>query len=53
MFIRFTTHVFRERLSVCVCVSFPFDSEGLMSDRYYYFLVIAYLFTFQLRDATH
>ena len=30
MFIRFTIRVFRERLSVCVCASFPFGFEGGM-----------------------
>ena len=29
MFIWFTLPVFRERLSVCVYASFPFNSEGL------------------------
>ena len=26
--IRFTVHVFRESLSVCLCVCFPFGFEG-------------------------
>ena len=32
LFIRFTVHVFRERLSICVCPSFPFGFEGGMWD---------------------
>ena len=32
LFIRFTVYVFRERLSICVCPSFPFDFEGGMWD---------------------
>ena len=31
-FIRFTERVFRERLSICVCASFPFGFEGGMWD---------------------
>ena len=32
LFIRFTVHVLRERLSICVCPSFPFGFEGGMWD---------------------
>ena len=28
----FTVHVFRERLSACVCASFPFGFDGRMWD---------------------
>ena len=28
LFIRFTVRVIRERLSMCVCLSFPFAFEG-------------------------
>ena len=30
--IRFTVRVFRERLSICVCVSFPFGNEDGLWD---------------------
>ena len=56
LFIRFTVRVFRERLSVCVCVSYPFGFEGGMwnmitSDHFlsfYFFLfqIVAFLCTF-------
>ena len=32
LFIRFTVHVFRERLSICVCVFFLFGFEGGLWD---------------------
>ena len=32
LFIRFAVRVFRERLSVCLCASFPFGFEGGMWD---------------------
>ena len=32
LFIRFTMRVFCKHLSVCVCASFPFGSEGGMWD---------------------
>ena len=32
LFIRLTVRVFRERLSICVCASFPFGFEGWMWD---------------------
>ena len=30
LIIRFTVRVLRERLSICVCASFPFGYEGRM-----------------------
>ena len=32
LFIRFTVRVFRERLAVCMCASFPFVFEGEIWD---------------------
>ena len=44
LFIRFTVRVYRESLSICVCVSFPFGFEGgmgiliaLVPDQTFYF----------------
>ena len=31
MFIRYAVRALRERLSICVCASFPFGFEGLLS----------------------
>ena len=45
LFIRFTVHVFRERLSMHVCASFPFDFEGGMWEMVVNFLIITILFT--------
>ena len=30
LFLQFIVRVFRERLSVCMCPSFPFDFEGYL-----------------------
>ena len=32
LFIRFTVHIFRERLSICKCASYPLGFEGGMWD---------------------
>ena len=37
LFIRFTVRIFRERVSLCVCASFPFCFEGGVWDLIVYF----------------
>ena len=46
LFIRFSAHVFRVRLSDGRCTSFPFSFQGGMWDLIVLILIIALLFTF-------